>query len=302
MQSPAHNRIRVTITTMNAPHTHERLALTQSQGWRASLSLRVEARDARSVLTHNLHNGPLRVQKALYPEGAGVCQILVLHPPAGIAGGDQLRIDLDVCSGAHAQVTTPGAGKWYRTLGATATQRIQLNVAEGAALEWLPQEVIVFDRAIADTETVVTLAPGAKAIGWDLVCLGRTASGESFKQGSYRQRFRLQRPDGSPIWRESMHLQGSDAAMSSKLGLADHTVFGTLWLAGITPDAALLEALRGLSISQGTCGVSALPDVTAVRLVSNSSEAARQYFEAVWALARQHVLQRDAVPPRIWRT
>ncbi|HSD38254.1 MAG TPA: urease accessory protein UreD [Rhodocyclaceae bacterium] len=287
---------------MNAPLPTLLTEHKQGSNWQASLALRVERRGARSALTHNLHQGPLRVQKALHPEGDDVCQVLILHPPAGIAGGDELRIDLKVAHGAHAQVTTPGAGKWYRSLGPTATQRVHLDIAENAVLEWLPQEVIVFDRAIADTETIVTLALGAKAIGWDLVCLGRTASGERFKQGSYRQRFRLQRPDGSPLWRETMHLQGSDAAMSSKLGLAHHTVFGTLWLAGIKPDAALLEALRGLSIAQGTCGVSALPDVTAVRLVSNSSEAARRYFEAVWALARQHILQRAPMPPRIWRT
>lgn len=287
---------------MNAPLPHLTSAQQPGTGWQAALALRVELRGTRSALTHNLHTGPLRVQKALHPEGGEVCQVLILHPPAGIAGGDGLRIDLDVRNGAHAQVTTPGAGKWYGSLGATATQHIRLNIAENAVLEWLPQEVIVFDRAIADTETTVTLAPGAKGIGWDFVCLGRTASGESFTQGSYRQRFRLQRPDGSPLWRESMHLQGSDAAMSSKLGLADHTVFGTLWLAGIKPDAVLLEALRGPCISQGICGVSALPDVTIVRLVSNSSEAARKYFEAVWAIARPHILQRDAVPPRIWRT
>jgi urease accessory protein len=287
---------------MNAPLPPRVTEQKHTTGWHASLDLRVEQRGMRSTLTHNLHNGPLRVQKALHPEGDGVCQILILHPPAGIAGGDQLRVTLDVGANAHAQVTTPGAGKWYRSLGPTANQRIHLNVAENGVLEWLPQEVIVFDRAIAHTETTVTLAPGAKAIGWDIVCLGRTASGESFDQGSYRQSFRLQRPDHSPIWREMLNLQGGDAAMSSKLGLADHTVFGTLWLAGIKHDAALTEALRTLTISQGVCGISSLPDVTVLRLVSHSSEAARHYLEAAWAVSRKHILQREAVPPRIWRT
>lgn len=262
----------------------------------------MEKRDARSVLAQNLHKGPLRVQKALYPEGDGVCQILMLHPPAGIAGGDQLRIHVDVAEGAHAQLTTPGAGKWYKSAGPLATQNITLNVAAGGKLEWLPQEVIVFDQANARSSTTISLAEGARAIGWDILCLGRQASGETFDQGSFRQSLRLQRPDGTPLWQEAMHLQGSDAAMHSPVALNGNTVFGTLWLAGMSPDAALNEALRTLAIRTGTCGLSALPHTTIIRVVSDSVESIRQYFEAVWAMARPHVLQRKAVPPRIWKT
>jgi urease accessory protein len=287
---------------MNAPlplHNHPQ-AIRSS--WQASLALRIEQQAGRSVLAHRLHKGPLRVQKALYPEGNDVCQILILHPPAGIAGGDQLRLDVAVESGAHAQLTTPGAGKWYRSLGPSAEQHINLTVATNGVLEWLPQEAIVFDRAIANTQTTVTLAEGAKAIGWDIVCLGRTASGERFNTGRYHQSLRLQRPDQTPMWRETLTLQGSDAAMQSQLGLAQHTVFGTLWLAGIKPDSVLLAALRERPFTQGISGVSALPDVTVLRAVSNSAEAIRNHFEQAWVLARPHVLQRVAVPPRIWRT
>jgi len=287
---------------VNASAEQTSLQNAHQSGWQASLALRVENRNGRSVLAQNLHKGPLRVQKALYPEGDAVCQILMLHPPAGIAGGDQLRIDVDVSAGAHAQLTTPGAGKWYRSLGPLATQDISLNIAPGAMLEWLPQEVIVFDQAHAQSTTTITLAEGARAIGWDIICLGRSASGESFDRGAFRQRLRLQRPDAHPLWSETLHLTGSDAALQSSLALNGNTVFGTLWLAGIAPDTTLLEALRGQSIHGGTCGISALPDVTIVRVLSNSAEAARQYFEAVWALARPHVLQRVAIKPRIWST
>jgi len=287
---------------MNAPLTPDTLTSTASQGWQASLALRVEQQANRSVLAHNLHKGPLRVQKALYPEGDDVCQILMLHPPAGIAGGDQLRITLHVEPGAHAQLTTPGAGKWYKSIGPLATQDISLNVASGAVLEWLPQEVIVFDQAHAQASTTISLAEGARAIGWDLLCLGRTASGEKFERGSFRQRIRLQRPDGTPLWQESMHLRGADEAMQSAVALGGHTVSGTMWIAGQAPDASLIEQLRAVTISKGTCGISALPHVTLVRVLSHSSEAARQYLEAVWAVARPHVLQRTAIKPRIWST
>lgn len=287
---------------MNAPAHISLQQHSHQQGWRASLDLRVELRSARSVLAQNLHHGPLRVQKALYPEGDEVCQILILHPPAGIAGGDELRINVSVESGAHAQLTTPGAGKWYRSKGPQATQDTRLNVAAGGILEWLPQEVIVFDQAQARSTTTLILAEGAKAIGWDIICLGRSASGESFHTGSFRQRFRLQRPDGHPLWQEALHLQGNDAAMKSAAAMGGYTIFGTMWLAGIKPDTALVETLRTQAISVGTCGISALPDVTVLRLLSNSAEAARQYFESAWALARPHILQREALAPRIWRT
>lgn len=282
---------------MNAPATP-----LNTTGWQATLDLAVQARDTRSVLTRCRHYGPLRVQKALYPEGDAVCQILILHPPAGIAGGDQLEISLKVGQGAHAQTTTPGAGKWYRSKGPLATQSIRLDVEAGGFLEWLPQEAIVFDRAEAHTTTVMNLAEGARIIGWDIVCLGRAGSGERFASGNYRQHLRLQRPDGTPLWQESMHLCGTDPAMESPAALAGATVFGTLWLAGIAPDTELNAALRELTISNGVCGISALPDVTLVRAVAHSSESLRQYFEAAWALARPVVLQRAAIPPRIWRT
>lgn len=287
---------------MNAFTPHALLS-APPRGWQASLDLRVERRGGRSALTRRQHRGPLRVQKALYPEGDGVCQVLLLHPPAGIAGGDELRIALAVGSGAHAQITTPGAGKWYRSDGATAHQTIHLDVADGAVLEWLPQEAIVFDRALALTTTTVTLAPGGKAIGWDILCLGRTARGERFDTGRFRQRLRLQRPGGAPLWRESLDLQGADAAMASAVGLGGHTVFGTLWIAGRQPDAALNEALRGIACDDGlTSGVTALPDATVVRVLAHSTQAARRHLEAAWATARRHLLGLSALTPRIWST
>ena len=87
------------------------------------------------------HLGPLRVQKHLYAEGPEVCQHIIVHPPGGIAGGDRLDISAHVGAGAWAQLTSPGAAKWYRASG-PAYQTLDLTVEAGATLEWLPQETI----------------------------------------------------------------------------------------------------------------------------------------------------------------
>src|SRR5688572_14989050 len=92
------------------------------RSWRAELALTYERRAARTVLASRRHDGPLVVQKPLYPEGDAVCHTILVHPPGGIAGGDALVIDVDANAASHVLLTTPAAAKWYRTAGPEASQ------------------------------------------------------------------------------------------------------------------------------------------------------------------------------------
>src|SRR2546423_14099799 len=124
-----------------------RLSEPVAASWKARLSLSFARDGNRSVLAERSHEGPLVVQKPLYPEGDAVCHAIVVHPPGGIAGGDELRLDVSAAAGAHALLTTPGAGKWYRSAGAQAKQLLSFSLQ--GTLEWLPRETIVFDGALA---------------------------------------------------------------------------------------------------------------------------------------------------------
>ncbi|MFT4172644.1 MAG: urease accessory protein UreD [Rhodocyclaceae bacterium] len=289
---------------MLSPHrplVADALDATHAEGWRAHLALDFEQRGERSVLARRAHNGPLVVQKPLYPEGDAICHAVLVHPPGGIVSGDQLRIDVAVATGAHALITTPGATKWYRSLGPCSTQHVNLTVAAGAILEWLPQENIVFDAARAGLHTRLNLRGEARAMGWDITCLGRLAAGERFARGELTQTTELF-IDDELAWCERMRLTGDDALMRSAVGLGGHGVFGTLWLAGCAPDRALLDALRQPPLAQGRAAATALPRVTLIRAVSPSSEALRAYFVSLWEIARPHWLARAAQRPRIWAT
>jgi len=279
------------------------LAEPLTSAWHARLALGFERRDAATVLTRREHFGPLRVQKALYPEGEAVCHAIVLHPPSGIAGGDQLDISVDVGPGAHALLTTPGAGKWYRSAGASAAQRLDFNVAANAALEWLPQESIVFDGARADMQNRIQLTLEARYIGWEILCLGRRASGEQFNNGELRLETRIQR-DGKPIWLERGAVAGGAQLISSQAGLAGFSVNATLLALGPGLDASLVTACRQISILEPEArhGLTLLPDLLVARYLGHASEAARTWFTALWQVLRPAVIGRSAQTPRIWNT
>lgn len=274
----------------------------EARRWDARLEVGVERRGDVSVATHRRHRGPLRLQKPLYPEGRGVAHLLVVHPPAGIAGGDRLEVDVDVARGAHALVTTPGATKWYRSDGARARQDVALAVGRGAVLEWLPQENIVFDGADVDASTTIACESGATCIGWDIVVLGRTASGERFLRGTVRQDLALS-CDGRTVWRERARVGGGDALLDSPVGWSGRAVGGTLWAWGATLAEADFERCRVATMARSDAGVSRLADgLVVARALSDSAEDVRGLFHELWTIIRPALTARDATSPRIWAT
>ena len=280
-------------------HRPMKIAEPVASSWKARLELGFARDGARSVLAERRHDGPLVVQKALYPEGDSVCHAIVVHPPGGIAGGDELEIAARVGEGAAVLVTTPGAAKWYRSAGPRASQSVALRV--DGDLEWLPQEAIVFDGALADARMRIDLSASARYLGWDLVCLGRTGSGERFARGRYRFGTELRR-EGHLLWLERGRLEGGSPLLASPAGLGGRPVFGTLLAAteGVTPE--LVAACRELAPREGEGAVTRLPGVLAARYLGASSEAARAYFTDLWRILRPALLGRVAEPPRIWRT
>ncbi len=278
------------------------LTSAHATDWHASLRLQFARAGATTRLTARSHSGPLRVQKALYPEGEAVCHAIVVHPPGGVAGGDCLSIDVALGAGAHVLLTTPGAGKWYRANGRRSRQQLRIAAGAGAAIEWLPQESIFYNQADVVLDQQVELAFGASYIGCDIVCLGRRAAGETYAEGHVGQRLQI-RLDGKLIWHEQGRLDGAGPAMASPLGLAGHSVCVTLIAVGKPVDAALLAAVRAIGPAlQLDAGASALKSLLVVRCLCDDGEAARKLVMAAWALLRPHLLGRAAHVPRPWLT
>ena len=278
--------------------------------WRGSLSLDYRRDPHSSVprtVVHDRHDGPLRVLASLYPEAPAVCHNVLVHPPGGIVGGDELAVDVTLAEGAHALVTTAGATRFYRSTGAPAVQTLQATLAADTRLEWLPLETIAYSGCIAENRLRFALAPGAELIGWDVLALGLPASGQPFERGSFTQSIEV-----PGRWLERGVLAASDTRLlESALGWAGHRVMGTLWFAaGSTVSDqrrdTLLELARGLADShplRSSAGASSPQDgLILLRVLAPRVEPVMNLLDSVWLAWRHAAWQLAGCTPRVWRT
>lgn len=274
----------------------------------AWLSLKFKSYDGITRLMERGHYGQLIVQKPLYlrEEDREFCHVIIVHPPAGVCGGDELRFTSDVGAAGRVQITTPGASKWYKANGNISRQEVKLNVETGASLEWLPQEAIFFDGAHVQLSNEINLAKDATFFGCEILCFGRTRSGETFDSGQITQRTRIHR-EGKPIWFEQLQLAGGSSAMKSPLMLAGYTVCATFVVVSEeTVPSELIDSMREgaseIAGGVGQLGITQLKSIVVARYLGDSSEVARRIMLHIWGALRPVLLGRQAIVPRMWNT
>ena len=270
--------------------------------WYAQLDLGFAFSNGRTIFSHREHCGPLQIQKPFYPEKNGIIHVYILHPPGGIVGGDCLKLNIKLNENAHSLITTPAAGKFYRSSGSIASQIQIIKVASGGILEWFPSENIIFSGANARLKTRIDLAIGGNFIGWDIFCLGRPHSRECFDNGFFNQRLEVFR-NGVPLRMENLNLQGKSDALNAKWGLMGYPVSGNMICA--TEKTDIVNSIRNMesvSSKNGIFSVTNTDGIILCRFLGNSVERAKEIFIKAWKIFRSSVIGLNAVEPRIWKT
>lgn len=282
--------------------------------WLANYQAQLAYLDGKTRLGKTSHFGPLRVQRAFYPEGDICAHLYLLHPPGGLVAGDYLTISLHLQPHAQALMTTPSAGKIYNNITERKQfQKVSLKIEEGAVLEWMPQETLVFDGAEGELITEIELHGKAQFMGWDIVCLGRPSSEDWFERGSIRQAISIQQ-NGQPLFIECNTISADGDIMRDKAGLAQQAVFGSFILTNESnsipeleeEQREVLEALAALTAetgqAKGLVAVTHKPGLVIVRYLGPCADNAKKVFIKYWQWVRPFVNGRDACAPRIWNT
>ncbi len=156
-----------------------------------------ERRDGETVLVGLHQKPPLRV---LFPRTDDPLPLAVLvNTAGGLVGGDRMATEVKVGAGAAVTVTAQAAEKVYRSLGAETVVNNRLVAHEGAWLEWLPQETIVFDGARLRRRMRIDLSADARVLAGENAGVRprrRAASGVTPRPRPRRLGGASGRPDG----------------------------------------------------------------------------------------------------------
>jgi len=168
-------------------------------------------RDGQTRLTDLYQRDPCRV---LFPdpEPGEPIQAVLVTTSGGVTEGDTLRLEIEVGPGTESVVATQAAEKIYRAAGAGhCAIDVAVTVGEGASLDWLPQETIVFQGARLKRRTVAEVAPGGSLLACEMVVLGRAASGERFQSGLLLDSWSVRRPGKKGdrlVWTDTLLVEG----------------------------------------------------------------------------------------------
>ena len=123
---------------------------------------------------------------------------------------------------------------------------MSLAAGDGAWLEWLPQETILFDGARLVRRIAADLAPGARLLAAETLVFGRAARGERFTRGLLHEGWRLSR-GGPLVWADALRLEDDVARrLASPAGFGGALALATALYVG-EDAAALLPAARALA-------------------------------------------------------
>ncbi|MEP3045351.1 MAG: urease accessory protein UreD [Roseibium sp.] len=222
---------------------------------------------------------------------------VLINTAGGLTGGDHLDYEVTIDENAHAIVTSQTAERAYRSLGTSAKVTAKLSVADGATLEWLPQETILFDQSNVSRTIQADLTGNGRLMILESLMLGRAAMGEKIESVAFKDTWRIRR-DGKLVFADDVRFSGNprEFLSGSATGGANLAV-ATLADCRLDAEDHLTTArstLDGLPASSVHCAASAWNGLLTARFVARDS---RDLRSVLMAFLKSY---RTADLPRVW--
>ncbi len=256
-------------------------------------SVSCKLRDGCTVLDRLHLQGSMKI---LFPRAtdAALCGV-ILNTAGGITGGDHFDLSASVAHGCRMSLTTQAAERAYRSQPGEAAQiNNRISVGRQARMDWLPQEMLIYDRSALCRSLSVEMSADARLLIVEPVIFGRAEMGEVLNHIAFHDRLDVWR-DGQLVFADRIRLTGDASAQLRQTAIGA----GCGAMAGIllaSPDAEqYLDPVRELMPPTG--GVSLIRDgLLFTRLLAGDGYALRQTLVPLIELLSA------APPPKTWMT
>lgn len=219
-------------------------------------------------------------------------EVILVNTAGGITGGDQFELEIDIRADAALTLTTQAAERAYRAqpqeVGRVTTR---LSVAAGGHLQWLPQELILFNRCALKRRLDIDLDPQAHLLMVEPIVFGRMAMGEKLDDVMFQDRIKIMR-NRTPLYIDGIDLRGDATTQLMRPAIANGAGAMASIVLVAAHAASHLSAVR--SLLPATAGASMLDkDVLVIRQLATDSFELRRSLIPVLAHLSHNTLPKS---------
>jgi len=245
---------------------------------------------------------PFHLCRALrtFGDPAGMPTLYIQSCSGGIFEGEQLRCRLRVGTRAQAHVTTAASTIVHTMEHDGASQHVEIEVASGGYLEYLPDPLILFPGASLQSSVSIHAASGSSVLAWDSF-LSHDPKGDRGVFRDLRSELSIRDEKGVLLARDRYHVTGEVVQRAAPGIMGPHRTQGGFVLVRRGAEewtAKLRDAVS--EYSEVYVGVSALPNDAGVWLRALAPDAAslRDTLTKAWSRARELILGAPPAPRR----
>lgn len=209
-------------------------------------ALRGPEQAQRTELVHHYQKSPLQIIKPLYynPLRPDMPYTYLLTTGGGVLHNDRQRTDLAFGPGTSAHVTTQAHTKIYRMESGYATSLVNIDIAAGAYVEYLPDPVIPYVDSRYYQRLAVSLHSEATLVAGETIYAGRLTRGEHNAYAAFASDFEVSRHDGEPVAFDRARLVPGDGHVGGLAVLGGRDIVASLYV--LTPRVAAAQVAEVL--------------------------------------------------------
>jgi urease accessory protein len=191
--------------------------------------------------------------------------VYVMSTSPGLLAGDELNVSLQLAAKSSLYLTDQAATKVHSMpiAGSKATTNYDIEIGEGATLEFVPEPLILFADAALEQTTNIKIHPTGTLVLSEIILPGRLARGEFYQFHHYLSRLKVMSTSGELWFTDAMYLEGKLNPFNDSHLFASSPVLGSLFV--VLPEtnlellSASVEDLEAANCSNLTVASSILP-------------------------------------------